>query len=55
MSEEEEIRLEMESRMTEEMKLWFRKLIEATHAGDELGVARAVKRYNQLHNKVRGR
>lgn len=53
MSEEEEVRLEMESRMTEEMKLWFRRLIEATHAGDELGVARAVKHYNKLQRKVR--
>jgi len=55
MSEEEEVGLEMESRMTEEMKLWFRRLIEATHAGDELGVARAVKHYNELQLKVRRR
>ena len=54
MGKSEELRLEMESRMTEEMRLWFRKLIEATHAGDELGVARAGKRYNELQDKVRG-
>jgi len=53
MEKSEELRLEMETRMTEEMQLWFRKLIEATHAGDELGVARAGKRYNDLCDKVK--
>ena len=55
MSEDEKIPSELEARMTEEMKLWFRRLIEATHAGDELGVARAVKHYNELQLKVRRR
>ena len=54
MSEDEEVKLLIEAQMTEEMKTWYKKLIEANHAGDELGVARAIKHYNALIDKVRG-
>lgn len=53
MSEEEEIPSELEARMTEEMKHWWRQLHAAGRSGDELGVVRAMKRYNELQDKVR--
>jgi|DEB19_MinimDraft_3_1074340.scaffolds.fasta_scaffold321901_2 hypothetical protein len=53
MKEDDQIGMETESQTTKEMNLWLTRLIEATHSNDELGVARAIKRYNQLQNKVR--
>jgi hypothetical protein len=52
MSEEEEIRLEMESRIIEEIKLCVEKLVDAMDEGDELGVARGRKHYNELQRKI---
>lgn len=52
MGEEDEIRVEMESRIIEEMKLCAEKLIDAMDEGDELGVARGRKQYNELQRKI---
>lgn len=53
MSEDEKIPFELEARMTEEMKYWWRRFHAAGRSGDELGVVRAMKRYNELQDKVR--
>lgn len=53
MKEDDQIGIETESQIIKEMNLWLTRLIEATHSNDELGVARAIKHYNQLQSKVR--
>jgi hypothetical protein len=52
--DDEEMKKENERKTTQEINLLFNRLIEATRSKDELGVARAIKRYNQLQDKVRG-
>ena len=43
MEKSEELRLQMENRIIEEIKLCSMKLVEAMDEGDELGVARGRK------------
>ena len=52
MEKSEELRLQMENRIIEEIKLCSMKLVEAMDEGDELGVARGRKHYNKLQRKI---